>query len=211
MEIKAAVEALKLALGSGSPVDLNRFGRIVIYTDSQFLVEGAGSSAHTWSKQGWTRRGGAPLGNTPALAGASSPRKRSRIPVIFEWRKGKSSKYTRLVDKLAKESANRPYDRPPTIRSLGHKQTTESVDASFVPVGEVVTIKIIQSMNHRLQRRWRFKYEVISDGPDIGKVGYVYGRDLLSRSKLYTVRFSDDPSFPEIEQILDVAAASTGK
>ena len=85
------------------------------------------------------------------------------------------------------------------------------MDASFVPVGEVLTIKVIESMNHRLQRRWRFKYEVVSDGADIGKVGYVYGRDLLSRSKLYTVRFNDDSTFPQIEEILDVAEASAGK
>jgi ribonuclease HI len=170
MEIKAAVEALKLVLGSRSPVQPRRFGRIVVYTDSQFLVDGAGSSVHSWSKQGWNRRGGARLVNTQLWQELLRLRKRSPIPVFFEWRKGKSSRFTKLVDRLAKESAKRPYDRPPTIRSLAQKNTDEPVDPEFIPLGEVITIKIVESMNNRLQRRWRFKYEVVSEGPTSARV-----------------------------------------
>jgi ribonuclease HI len=210
MELKAAVEALRLVLGRRSPVDRRRFARIVVYTDSQYLAEGATRVAYRWSQQGWTRKGGAPLVNTELWRELLRLLKRSLIPVMFEWRKGKSSKYTRLVDRLAKESARGLLDPPITIRSVGHKQTNQPVDQGGVlPAGQVLEVKIVEQMFHRLQRRWRFKYEVLSDGPDIGKTDFVYGRDRLSRSKIYTVRLNDDREFPQIVEVLNEAEAKS--
>jgi ribonuclease HI len=205
MELKAAVEALKLVLGRHSPVDLRRFERITVYTDSQYLAEGADRAAYRWSRQKWTRRGGAPLVNTELWQELLRLRNRRRVPVYFEWRKGKSSEFTRRVDRLAKESARGPLDPPITFRSVGHAQSDQPVDqGSVVPTGQILEIRIVEKMFHRLQRRWRFKYEVLSDGPDIGKKDFVYGREHLSRGATYTVRLNDDPDFPQIVEVLRV-------
>jgi hypothetical protein len=54
--------------------------------------------------------------------------KRIGRPVYIEWVRGKSSTYTKRVDKLAKDSARRPFDPAPSVRSVSGKRTSKTVD-----------------------------------------------------------------------------------
>jgi hypothetical protein len=124
-------------------------------------------------------------------------------PVSFEWIPNKSSRFAKRVDKLAKESADRPLSHPPMFRSVRRKLTEESVEPGVVPVeGQEIDIRIVVSEYLRRQRAWRHKYEVMSEGPVQGKVDFVFGDRPLLQRNTYTVRLNDDPNFPRIVEVV---------
>jgi ribonuclease HI len=204
MELKAVVEALKLLRTARSPVALNRFDRIAIFTDSAYVHDHVSTAMHQWSRRQWTRSGGAPVLNADLWHELLRQMRLVGKPVDFKWIRNKSSPFAKRVDKLAKASADRPLARPPMFRGVRKKLTEESVDPGVVPVeGQAVDIRIVVSEYLRRQRTWRFKYEVMSEGPLQGKVDFVFGDRPLLQRNTYTVRLNDDPDFPKIVEVVE--------
>jgi ribonuclease HI len=52
MELQALIEALKLATRPRPPVDPDRYARIVVYTDSQYVADNFGRAVYQWSRNG---------------------------------------------------------------------------------------------------------------------------------------------------------------
>lgn len=118
---------------------------------------------------------------------------------------GKSSPHTKRVDKLAKESARGAYGRAPGGRTVRRKHSPKSVEAGSVGVeGQEIEIQIITAEIQRVQRSWRYKYEVMSeDSPYFGSVDFVFSDQVLRSSYVYRVRLSEDPKYPQIAEVLD--------
>jgi ribonuclease HI len=206
MELKACVEAVKLLAGRRSPVDLARFSKIVIYTDSAFVHKHFGTAKFEWSTNRWMRRSGPPVMHADLWKELVSLVKRIGRPVYIEWVKGKSSAHTKRVDKLAKDSARRPFDRAPSVRSVRRKRTSKSVEAGSVTVeGQVIDIQIVAAEYQRVQRCCRYKYEVMSeDSPYAGNVDFVFSSESLRHRHIYRVRLNEDPQYPQIVEVVAV-------
>lgn len=135
---------------------------------------------------------------------------RVRLPVHIKWIPNKSSRFAKRVDKLAKESADRPLARPPMFRSVRLKSTEESVDPGIVPVeGQVIDVKIIVSEYLPRHRRWRHKYQVMSDGPFQGKMDFVFGHKPLLQRNIYSIRLNEDQGFPQIVEVVEMWATAS--
>lgn len=63
MELQACVEALRLATAQSPHFDPRRYHKIVIFSDSLYVADNYTTALFTWSKNGWTKRDGAPVDN----------------------------------------------------------------------------------------------------------------------------------------------------
>lgn len=63
--LQACVEALRLATAQNPRFDPRRYRKIVIFSDSLYVADNYTTALFTWSKNGWTKRDGAPVDNTP--------------------------------------------------------------------------------------------------------------------------------------------------
>src|SRR5437899_11782816 len=59
MELEAPIVALRLVRDGKVPVDLTRFNKIVIRTDSMYVFDNIPNAISVWRKTGWTKRSGA--------------------------------------------------------------------------------------------------------------------------------------------------------
>ena len=64
MELQACIEALKILGGRRSPVDLSRYRKIIIKTDSMYVVENKDRAKYEWPRSKWLTRDGSPVANT---------------------------------------------------------------------------------------------------------------------------------------------------
>jgi ribonuclease HI len=62
MELLACIKAINEATGRNAPFDLSRYTKIVIYTDSQYVVENLNNARSSWPHADWTTADGTPLG-----------------------------------------------------------------------------------------------------------------------------------------------------
>lgn len=205
MEIRAVAEALKLAASPRSPVELSRFRKIVIHTDSLNVRNGFGSAKFDWSKSQWMRRSGPPVMHAEIWREILTVLRRIRMPVHVEWVKGKSNRHTKLVDKLAKDSAERPFARPSRPRTVRRKRTEKSVEPGSVTAeGQELEIQLITVEWLSVQRCLRYKYEVVSEeSPYFGNVDYVFSDEPLETRWVWRVRLNDEPAHPQIKEVLE--------
>lgn len=203
MELKAVAEALKLAGSQRSPVDLSRFSKVEIFTDSTTVHGGFGAAKFEWSKSRWMRKSGPPVLHADLWKEVVAAIKRLRMPVHVNWVRGKGNRHTKLVHKLAQSSAQRPFSRPVTVRTVRRKRTSRSVDPGSVPAeGQELEIQIITAEYLRVQRCLRYKYEVMSEGPHLGSVDFVFSDEALKTRYIYRVRFNEDPAYPRIDEVI---------
>lgn len=120
---------------------------------------------------------------------------------------GKSSRHTKLVDKLAKDSAKRPFRRPTAARAVRRKRSeSQVVPGSIRPKGQTLEIQIITSEVLKTDRWFRYKYEVVpEDSPEFGRVDFLYSREALLSRHVYRVRLNSNPEFPQIVEISEIA------
>jgi ribonuclease HI len=64
MEIQACIEALQAITRGRAPVDVADYRRLVLWTDSQYLVDGFDTARYTWSRSNWLTRDGNPVAKT---------------------------------------------------------------------------------------------------------------------------------------------------
>src|SRR5437763_582329 len=58
MELEAPIEALQMLQRGMVPVDLGRFNKIVIRTDSLYVHNNIANAKWTWRKTGWAKKTG---------------------------------------------------------------------------------------------------------------------------------------------------------
>lgn len=206
MELTACVEALKRLSSGRSRLDLARFRKVVIHTDSMFVCENFDTAKFQWSANRWMRKEGPPVLHAHLWKALVAEAKRIGMPVVVKWVPGKSSPHTKCVDKLAKEAAKGAFGRAPGGRTVRRKHTAKSVEPGSVGVeGQEIEIQIVTAEHQRVQRCWRYKYEVMSaDSPYFGNVDFVFSDRVLRTSYVYRVRLNEDPKYPQIVEVLKV-------
>jgi ribonuclease HI len=203
MELQACILALKLLAGKRSPVDGERFSKIVLHTDSQYVHKNLPIARSRWGKQGWTRASGPPVVNGPLWKELLALERRSALPVRFDWVPGKSSVHTKAADKLAKTSADRPTALPLSGSSPARKLTEKSTDIGSVPMlGQVLDIRIVSGDYERLAKFSRYRYEIVA-GDLEGEIDVATSDLHLRRNHSYRVQMNEDRANPRIEVLLE--------
>jgi ribonuclease HI len=206
MELCAAIEALKAIATRRAPVTAATYRRIVIWTDSMYLVNGYDSARFSWPRADWMTTDGNPVANTPLWKELLKLAARSGKPVEIRWVQGhKQSAHNRTADRLAKESSRVPSTRTASVVKVRRKVSPASVDVGSVGLhGQRLTIRIITDellVEHRLNR---LKYEVMSKAsPYHGSVDLIYSTDAihLSAGHTYYVRVNDDQKAPRVVKV----------
>ena len=201
MEIKACILALKNA---PSYLERQYFKKILIYTDSKYVVDNYKNAMFLWPKTKWLRKGGAPVLNTELWKDLVKSMIKTGKRVDIQKVKGHSDDlHNRAVDKLAKQSAMIPLNKPLAVRIVRRKKSSETTKIGSVDMlGQRITIRIVEGQYLKTQRLYRYRYEVMSKGsPYFGKVDFICSKELLHEAHTYFVRFNKDKNNPRLEKV----------
>ncbi len=211
MELMACIQALRALRGNYSPVDLTRFTKIVIHTDSQYVADNVYNAIFVWPANRWFGAEGNPIVNAKLWKELTKEIHKVDKRVDVLWFKGHSSKnpHNKTADKLAKRSAKgalrEPLDPMRVRRKLSEKQ---SVTGSIVPEGQRITIRVVTDKWLPVQRIYRYKIEVVSANcPYDGNVDDFSSEIMLSAGHTYDVALNDNPKNPRIEHLYSEVTA----
>lgn len=206
MELYAAIESLRLLATKRAPVRTDGWRKIVIWTDSMYLVDGYLSAVFTWPNQAWMTRDGNPVANTELWKELVRNVWRTGRPVEVKWVKGhKHSAHNKAADKLARESANLQIGRRVSMTKARRKTTAASVSlGSVAMLGQRLRIRVVTSEYLPTQRLSKLKYEVLSRASDFyGCMDIIYAPEEMdvSAGHTYDVRVNDDQSRPRVAKL----------
>jgi ribonuclease HI len=201
MELLACIMGLNEAMRLNFPENVTR---VVIQTDSSYVVDNYRKAMFQWPKTRWLTHSGRPVLNADLWKNLVKCFQKIRMPVEIVWVKGHSkSEHNKAADRLARQSAMRAFKAPLTRVSVRRKRTDKSVDVGSVEMtGQRITISIITSEYLKVQKVWKYKYEVISKHRIYrGNVDFIFSEHFLSTGHTYYVRFNSDTSNPRIEKV----------
>lgn len=205
MELLACIQALRELRGKRPPVDVARFNKVVIHSDSQYVVNNVPNALYTWQTNGWYGSEGSPVVNADLWKDLIREIFKASTRVDFKWVKGHSAKnpHNKVADKLAKGSAKGALREPlAPVRVRRKLSDKQSVAGSIVPEGQRVTIRVVVDRWLRLQRMYHYKIEVVSlDSPYCGNVDDFSSELMLNAGHTYDVRLNDNPKNPRIEDV----------
>jgi ribonuclease HI len=206
MELRAAIDALTALVNRRAPVSAVSYRKIVIWSDSTYLVDGYNSAQFSWPQSRWMTRDGNPVANAALWKELLKTASRTRKRVEIAWVEGhRRSDHNKTADKLAKESAQQPGDRRASVIKVRRKKSSKPVEVGSVHMlGQRTTIHVITDEYLGPQRLNKYKYEVMSKAsPFRGNVDIAYSvREVyLSAGHTYRVRFNDDTAAPRVVKL----------
>lgn len=143
MELMACVEALRLLSGRHSPVDLDRFTKIVIHTDSAYVANNFVTAKFTWPQNKWHTLDGNPIVNAELWKQFTAASRKIQKRVEIVWHQGRSATnpHNKAADKLAKQSARGALQQPVNIARVRRKYSDKSTEAGSIKAeGQRLTI-----------------------------------------------------------------------
>lgn len=199
MELQAGIEALKLALKHDVPS-----GRVAISTDSNYVFKNYKNAMFLWPNTQWRRDGGQPVANTTQW------KELVRLIKKFYWvefykTKGHSKDLNnRAADRLAKESAKNPWNKPPIPTEVTQKKTSNSARRGNVEMlGQRLSIFIVGASYLKPHRIHDYRYKVTSKGSKyFDQMDFVYSEEVLKRGHTYYVVMNDNPKYPKIRKVI---------
>jgi ribonuclease HI len=201
MELQAVVLALKVV----PTLDLSvRVGRIVVFTDSMYVKENYPRSVG-WSKNKWLNKDGAPVANALQWKELLKTVKEVGYRVSIQWIKGHAkNSFNKKVDKSAKKSAQGLLQSPLQYTDVRRKVTDKLTRrGSVVMEGQKVVIRIVTSEYQKLQKLFKYRYEVISKKSKYcGNVDFIFFEEVLRTAHTYYVRLNDEPKNPRIVKLI---------
>lgn len=165
MELQGPILALKEIIKLNELKDIES---IVIYTDSQYVVNNYKTAMFTWSKTKWLKSNGEPVSNTEQWKELLRLMRRIgqtfRIRVDFEKVKGHSGdEHNEAVDKLAKQSRKGSLKGALSNVNVRRKTTSKkTVRGSVIGEGQRVRIKIVSSEWVKSHKEYKYRFEVLS-------------------------------------------------
>lgn len=182
--------------------------RIQVVTDSLYITENI-ARARTWKKNDWRNQYGEPKENWDLWKQFISAQQKVRMRVSFEWTAGKKSPILKRVDKAAKAAAkrggtdvDRGYSGGQVARSMVKGAATR-----FAASGQTAVVRIYRkSVMARDENKVRF--DVLADDLRSYVTScYAYASpemaSQLHRQHGYRLRFSANPNYPEIVELVE--------
>ncbi len=201
MELQACIHALRLVYKGKIPIDASKVAKIAFYTDSKYITENINRAIYEWSRNHWIKRDGNPVINTPQWKELVGLVSKVGKRVEFSWIKGHSKdQNNKAVDKMAKESAKSRTKKRISIVNVRRKKSTKSTEIGSVKMqSQKCTIYIIQDEYLRLQKMYRYRFEVTSkSNPFYRCVDFAYSNILLNAGHKYFVLFNNNQNAPRI-------------
>lgn len=209
MEMWAAVVALKeLASKQYPPVDVAKFRRITIFTDSNYLLTHVESARRAWQHNGWVLRDGRPVSNSRIWEILLDAIHRAPHRVYFEKVKAHSGhEFNELADQQATASRlKQTGQRLPGSAVVRRKRSAKQVkDGSIPRQGQVELIHVITAYDEKAGSA-KFKVEVVDEeSPEWSAVDFAHTRtDLgLRATHIYRVQFDSGTDSLWIVDVLE--------
>lgn len=202
MELQACILALKEVLER----DINDYSKIIIYTDSSYVVDNYNRAVFQWSKNGRKSFAGVPVSNPQLwkdlIKLIQKIRNKNQKKVEIKWVKWhKKNEYNKTADKLAKSVAKNGIKKILSIDNVRKKKFPESktVVWSVDMLWQRITIYIVSDEYLKLSRMYKYRYQVLSKSSSFyKKTDFISSKMLLSAGHTYSVRFNDDQKNPQI-------------
>jgi ribonuclease HI len=203
MELQACIEALHAVATRRAPIQDRDYRRIVIWTDSQYVVDNYVRALFDWQSNRWMTNDGNPVANAPQWKELLKAAHRAGHRVELKWIKGhKHSTHNKAVDKLAKASALGMTGAPLAVVKVRRKKSERATEVGSVGMhGQRTTIRIIEDRFERLSRMNRYRYEVVSTKSEFrGYVDFIFSDESLhlSAGHTYYVQVNDQQSRPRV-------------
>ena len=204
MELYACIEGLKVAMRHSA---FDSFGHIAIHSDSQYVTENYIRAFYVWSKNKWCNYYGKPVDNATLWKELLHTVKKCYNhykKVDFYWVEGHAkNQHNKAADKLARQSGRKAFNPPLTVVKVRRKLSAKSVEPGCVPMlNQRISIRIITDEYLKLQKRFKYKYEVISkSNPYSGNIDFAYSEIILNAGHCYSIRFNDSPHNPTITKM----------
>lgn len=207
MELEAPSEALRMILRGRLAVDLARFEKIVIRSDSRYVCDNIGAALYRWPKTKWRTADGRAVLNVQDWKNLTSLMRRlakeRHLRVEFEWQPGKVGEHAKRVDQLAKQSSSSASfgrGRPTNVRRKTTRTPTEV--GSVRPEGQQVRIRVVEA-RFLSRDETRYRYEVVDAASAFcGNVDFADSSLQLGPGHTYDVRLNDDPRNPRLVEAL---------
>ena len=205
MELMAVISALEFITNRRSPYDVGAFSKVVVYTDSMYVVNNVNNALYSWPTHRWCGRDGNPIVNATLWKELVKLIHRVRpIRVQFEWVKGhKASVNNRAVDKGAKRSAKGPLQRPLKVERVRRKLSDKKTEPGSIRCeGQRITLRIVSERWLPEQKINRYRCEVVSkSSPYFGNVDWLYSTEMMRAGHTYFVRLNGEPLRPRIAKV----------
>jgi ribonuclease HI len=212
MELQACIDGLTMA----PSVDcFQEVDRIVIRTDSRYVVNYHVRALGSWRNAGWKNWQGRPIDNADLWKKLGNAQGKIRKKVVFEWVKGHAKgkakdPYNARADTLAKESAKNPLSRnifrSSVRRKIGPGQTKQgSVGIS----GQTMVIFVMEVLRMRVQKTWKYRYQVASKtSADYHAIDWIYSSEQMRDGHYYEVQVNSDIAHPQVIKLVREIAAN---
>jgi ribonuclease HI len=202
MELQACIQALKEAQ---KKYNLMEFKKIVINSDSRYVVNNYKNALFYWSKSGWKNLDGRPVENANLWKEFLKQVKRTGRRVDLNWVKGHSKDiHNKAVDKMAKKSAKNPLNKPLSVVSVRRKISSKATQIGSVEMlGQRLSIRIITTEYFRLQKLYKYRYEVMSKTSKyFGNVDLIFSEISIRDGHCYKVTMNRNTKNPTIMKVL---------
>jgi ribonuclease HI len=212
MEIEACIVALREARRLFE--DMSRFERVLVFSDSMYVADNFPKAISVWPKRAWRGANGRPVENIDQWKRLRKEVDACPFRVAVEWVKAhKSNVHNRAANKLAKRSAEMPFNKPLSVSETTKKWSSRKTKRGGIPItGQEAKIRIISREDKRHDKAHEYRYEVIDpNDPNYKDIDFVRSRESLSRNKCYSVRFNENPADPRIEAVLEELDAADYK
>jgi ribonuclease HI len=194
-----------LALRNARPfLAKRRFSRILIQSDSQYLVKFCIVAINYWSKNQWRNKDGKPVANADQWKELLKTMREIRMQVNFAWVEGHAKDpYNKAADRLAKKSARSPLGKPASVVTVRRKKSRRLTDMKSVRMlGQRITIRIVTSEWLSVQRTNKYRYEVVSrSSPFHQAVSFLHSDLLLKPGHVYSVRLNTQDGNPGLQRL----------
>jgi ribonuclease HI len=204
MEIEACSFGLKQA--NRFLKEANNFSRVLIFSDSRYVVDNYFRAMHIWPNKKWLGANGMPVENIDLWKRLRKEVSKCPLKVDIEWVKAhKTNKFNKLADDLAKKSADTPLQKPFTFSDTTKKWSERNTKRGCIPIlGQEIKIRIISREYKRRAKTYEYRYEVIDPNDKSFKdLDFVYYNEYLSRNKCFYVRFNNEKQKPFILEVIE--------
>lgn len=213
MELLACIKALE---GATDHPSYHAVGRVYVFTDSMYVKSNVNRAKFEWPKLRWRNRDGRPIENAELWKDLVRILRRISKRVEFEWVKGHAKDaHNKAVDKLAKQSAKGVLKKPLKVVSVRRKTSALSLERGSVPMkGQTISIRIITDTYMRVQRLYKYKYEVLAGAAVCsGKIDLIFHESemCLRAGHHYEVRVNREAKNPRIVEVLHELDRISGK
>ncbi len=204
MELQACIKALEYARNYSL---VSGFDKVIIWTDALYVADHYLKAIFEWPNSKWRTRDGRPVLNAQHwkdLARLLKKFKQERVRVDIKWVKGHSKNpHNRAADRMARQSAKRPYSKPLTAVRLRRKLSSESVEIGSVEIaGQRMTIRIISCEYLRVHKLWKYTYEVMSrKSKYYGNVDVIFSDLSMDPGHIYYVKVNQLRENPLVEKV----------